>query len=217
MFDKNFYPTPKHIIAKMLEGVNLSDILILEPSAGKGNILDFIVERGLEYSTYNPEAHKLEIQNKLYCIEKNPDLQNVLRGKGFNVIDSDFLTHVSERTYNLIVMNPPFDHAVKHFLKAFEISNGAEIRCIFNRETIDNTCTKERELLQEIMKQHNVKPEYLGKCFSDSERRTAVEVALIKIPKRERETRFNFTGNTFGEKLHTGICHNPRPKLAHKI
>lgn len=200
MFDKEFFPTPDNVIAKMIGGLKLESMLILEPSAGKGNILDFIVKI---ISENHPLWDMCNITQNLFCLEKNPDLQNVLRGKGYNVIDSDFLTHVSERAYDIILMNPPYSNAVKHFLQAFEISNGAEIRCLFNRETIDNPYTKERELLLEIMKQHNVEPEYLAKCFSDSERRTAVEVALVKIPKRERETRFNFTGNSSGEKLHT--------------
>lgn len=205
MFDKNFYPTPKAVISKMIEGINLSDQLILEPSAGKGDILDFILDRLLEKcpSYLNKDNIKPDLLDNFYCIEKNPDLQNVLKGKGYNVIDSDFLSHISERTYDLIILNPPYDNAVKHFLKAFEISNGAEIVCLFNSQTIDNPFTKDRELLLEIMRQHNVKPENLGKCFSNSEHKTYVDVTLVRIPKREREVKFNFTGNSFGEKLYT--------------
>ena len=65
MFDKNFYPTPKKVIKKMLEQyteeggneLRLSGKVILEPSAGKGDILDYI-----EDNTYycKPE--------KIYCI-----------------------------------------------------------------------------------------------------------------------------------------------------
>ena len=84
MFDKNFYPTPKAVISKMIEGINLSDQLILEPSAGKGDILDFILDRLLEKcpSYLNKDNIKPDLLDNFYCIEKNPDLQNVLRGKG---------------------------------------------------------------------------------------------------------------------------------------
>ena len=58
MFDKEFYPTPKHVITKMLQPYMdqkkrvyggtanyFTDISILEPSAGKGDILDYINDK----------------------------------------------------------------------------------------------------------------------------------------------------------------------------
>jgi len=43
MFNKDFYPTPEHLISKMFSKVNKNTIKnILEPSAGKGNIVDYL-------------------------------------------------------------------------------------------------------------------------------------------------------------------------------
>ena len=36
---KNYYPTPDHVIDLMLSGFDFQDKFVLEPSAGKGNIL----------------------------------------------------------------------------------------------------------------------------------------------------------------------------------
>ena len=43
MFNKDFYPTPENLISKMFSKVNKKSIKnILEPSAGKGNIVDYL-------------------------------------------------------------------------------------------------------------------------------------------------------------------------------
>ena len=51
MFDKDFYPTPEPLIQKMLNKINrrilggvngTSKLRILEPSAGKGDIVDYL-------------------------------------------------------------------------------------------------------------------------------------------------------------------------------
>ena len=40
-----FYPTPRNLLNKMFEGVNLYKVhTILEPSAGKGDIVKYIEE-----------------------------------------------------------------------------------------------------------------------------------------------------------------------------
>ena len=45
MFNKNFYPTPSSVIKKMLDGFHVKTTSkILEPSAGKGDICDYLIE-----------------------------------------------------------------------------------------------------------------------------------------------------------------------------
>ncbi len=46
MFGKDFYPTPAPVIEKMMLGVNVLDKIALEPSAGKGNIVDWLQGNG---------------------------------------------------------------------------------------------------------------------------------------------------------------------------
>ena len=47
--NNEFYPTPKELVNKMVEGVQWKMVhTILEPSAGKGDILDALAEVELE-------------------------------------------------------------------------------------------------------------------------------------------------------------------------
>jgi predicted RNA methylase len=184
MFNKNFYPTSKKTIIKMVSGLNRKmeshRPRILEPSAGKGDILDYLKEFSCRYN--------------LFCIEKDPELAHILRDKGYKFLDDDFLTYVPDCTFDAIIMNPPFDQGAKHFLKAWEISSNTHIRCLLNEETILNPRTEERKLIKKIIKDNKGEYESLGPCFIDAERKTKVNVILVSIYKKERnEHNFTFT------------------------
>lgn len=182
MFDKNFYPTPKEIAFKMIEGLDLRGVNILEPSAGKGDILEVI-----ESKTAN-----------IYCIEKNQELQSILREKKYTILGDDFLKFKPDHIFDVILMNPPFDNGVKHLLKAWEISEeGTQIRCLLNRESIENPCTKEKKLLLNIIQNNNGEIEYLGNCFKNGERKTNVEIMLIKLQNKTKRKKFQFNFNDF--------------------
>jgi len=109
----------------------------------------------------------------------------------FHLVHDDFLTFESRKHYSLIVMNPPFADGDAHLLKAIEIQcrGGGMIRCILNAETIRNPYTNRRRFLARKLTELDAKIEYVKGAFSDSERSTDVEVALITIdfptPKRE--------------------------------
>ncbi len=90
MFDKNFYPTPYEIALKMVSGLNLRNMNILEPSAGKGDLLEVVKEK---YSN-------------IYCIEKNLELQSILREKKYTILGDDFLKYKPDHIFDLILMNP---------------------------------------------------------------------------------------------------------------
>lgn len=97
MFNEEFYPTPKHIISEMVRPYksNISKLTILEPSAGKGDILDYITKEIYDYE--KPE---------MYCIEPNKELQYILQEKGYRVIGEDFLNYNGDYFFDLIIMNP---------------------------------------------------------------------------------------------------------------
>ncbi|EFK57384.1 hypothetical protein U0038_17385 [Sphingobacterium spiritivorum] len=46
MFNKDFFPTPKEVIHQMLAPYELTGKTVLEPSSGKGDIIDEMVELG---------------------------------------------------------------------------------------------------------------------------------------------------------------------------
>jgi len=180
MFEnKDFYPTPVELIEKMLDGIELYRVhSILEPSAGKGDIVKF-----LETKNGSTDQHYRSIKFDIDCIEKDPNLRSILKGKEFRVVHDDFLTYDTMKEYDLIIMNPPFSNGSKHLLKAIEMQrkNGGAIVCLLNAETLRNQCSNERIMLSRMLEEYHADVQYIQDAFADSERRTGVEVALIKV------------------------------------
>lgn len=182
MFNADFYPTPTNLAAKMAGMIDSSfSKRILEPSAGKGNLVEAIQQR-----FRNSRAN-------IDCIEIEPELQALLVGKKLNVIDADFLTYQPTKQYDTIIMNPPFSNGVKHVLKAWEIIYNGDVIALLNAETLRNISSKERRLLAEIIKLHG-EFEFIENAFIDAERKTGVEVVLIHLKKRNSVNHDYFNG-----------------------
>lgn len=183
MLPKEFYPTPRNIIDKMLCDLDFSMIKsILEPSAGKGNIVDVIKEKGEIYSSSYNKYYKVPVFD-IDCIEIDQNLQHILNEKNIRVVYNDFLTYSTMKEYDLIIMNPPFSNGCKHLLKALEMQkrNGGAVVCLLNAETLKNPCTNDRQDLQRKLTEYNARIEFIQDAFLDAERKTAVEIALVKV------------------------------------
>lgn len=188
MINKDFYPTPAAVIIKMLSGIHdLDSRYILEPSAGKGDILDHITKVGRYGSYRNAE--------NVAAVESDPELQATLRGKGYTVLASDFLTFHPSNYFDFIVMNPPFAAGVDHLLHAWDILQGGDIVCLLNAETILNPSTEKRKLLARIIEE-NGGYEILGDVFRQAERKTGVNVALVRLHKKQNLSAFEFHEET---------------------
>ena len=190
MLPKEFYPTPQNIIDKMLFDLDFTMIKsILEPSAGKGDIVEALKKKeGNHNKYYGKQYYQFDID----CIEADQNLQHILKGKNFRVVYNDFLTYNTMKEYDLIIMNPPFSNGCKHLLKALEMQkrNGGAVVCLLNAETLKNPCTNDRQDLQRKLTEYNAKIEFIQDDFLDAERKTAVEIALIKVqlPEVHRES-----------------------------
>lgn len=193
-----FYPTPQSLVEKMLQGVDWAYIqTILEPSAGKGDILREIAKKE-PYGRYSKRNFDID------CIEIDPNLRQILKynfsderkrqfnerdeerytffEKGIHIVHDDFLTYNPFKRYDLIVMNPPFSNGDKHLLKALKMQEkGGAIICLLNAETIRNPYTETRKALVQQLERYNANIEYIENGFTQSERRTDVEIALIKV------------------------------------
>lgn len=222
-----FYPTPKNIVEKMLTGTDWNYInTILEPSAGKGDILREIAKK--EHSLYNTSFD-------VDCIEIDPNLRQILKynfsderkhklysrkraiedkrkwnretntytglsetdkfdllqvekelstfyENGIHIVYDDFLTYEPFKTYDLIIMNPPFSNGDKHLLKALTMqAKGGNIICLLNAETLRNPYTETRKELLKKLDEYNAQIEYIDNAFTKAERQTGVEIALIKV------------------------------------
>lgn len=183
MFKNNpdLFPTPDWLVKKMLSKVDFKNQKIkniLEPSAGLGNIIDVINSDINRHSNYNVCA--IEIDNK--C-------RNVLLSKNVKVIDSDFLAYNGLEQFDLIIANFPFSDGDKHLHKALDVLFSGQIVCLLNAETIKNPYSNSRKDLVSKLNKLDAKIEYLQNAFSDADRKTNVETALIYIEKiRDVET-----------------------------
>lgn len=223
-----FYPTPESLVDKMLNGVDFNYIqTILEPSAGKGDILKVLARRKeekygnrkfdvdcieidpnlrqiLKYNFSDERKHKLyrckrAIEDKrkwnretnTYTGLSETDKFDLLQVEkelstffenGIHIVYDDFLTYEPFKTYDLIIMNPPFSNGDKHLLKALTMqAKGGNIICLLNAETLRNPYTETRKELLKKLDEYNAQIEYIDNAFTKAERRTGVEVALIKV------------------------------------
>lgn len=175
MFGPDFYPTPMSVGFKMLKTIkNKNAKHFCEPQAGKGDLAEVI--RGERYS-----GHKVD------CIEINPELVEILRGKDFPIVGFDWLTYSGVCYYDAIIMNPPFSNGAEHLLKAWDFMHNGEIACLLNQQTIENPCDADRRRLEQIIKEHSGTVENLGDCFRRSQRDTAVNVVMVHLEKKQAE------------------------------
>jgi hypothetical protein len=92
-----FFPTPRAVVATMLEHADVKPgMLILEPSAGAGAILD-------EIAAAHPGA-------RLAAFERHGALADILKAKGYTVDQCDFTEREPEATFDRVLMNPPFEN-----------------------------------------------------------------------------------------------------------
>lgn len=176
MFDKNFYPTPQEVLEMML--IDCRNKVVLEPQAGKGDIIDFC---------------KLNGAKSVYSFELNNDLAEIVKSKSI-FLGYDFLEATAEQISHvqLIVMNPPFDNSHLHILHAYKIApDGCEIISLCNWETIAKDYNY-REL-NRLISTYGI-TQNLGNCFNTAERKTNVEVGLIRLFKPVTSANFDFNG-----------------------
>jgi hypothetical protein len=170
----NFFPTPKCLIEKMLEEYKEKPLPknILEPSAGKGDIIEYINQ-------------KTDDNHNIFCYELVPELQSILKQKRCKLLGDDFLNHNPKINFDLIIMNPPFDRGVNHIIHAWHLlREGGKIIALLNKHTYYNPYNSYRSKFKTIIDKFG-KIEDLGQAFSKNVERTAkVDVILVIITKK---------------------------------
>lgn len=180
IFNRDFYPTPDNVIEMMLQNSDISNKVILEPSAGKGNIVDYLLKNGAK---------------EVIACEKQPDLQRILSTK-CQIISDDFLKVTEEQVshIDMIVMNPPFSADENHILHAYKIAPaGCEIIALCNSSSLSNSFYNKRQQLLEIVEM-NGHYEELGACFKNAERQTDVYVSCIRMFKQGEKNKNEWDG-----------------------
>ena len=116
-----YFPTPGAVVERMLELVEVTPSTILEPSAGSGSLW-------MQAKEAYPDA-------TIDCCEINRSLQEVLEMLGADVIADDFNELASEKRYDLVFMNPPFEGGqdMAHVRKAFEhLAPGGQVVAVMS-------------------------------------------------------------------------------------
>lgn len=181
MYNKNYFPTPAAIINQMIEPYSdlIKTAAILEPSAGMGAICDAVKYR----SRFS--------ESRIFCCEIDENMQATLKGKGYKVLQSDFLEYSGAMNFDLILMNPPFDRGCEHLLHAFKIMRSGHICCLLNEETIKNPYTNTRQELADIIAKNGT-VEFIGEAFQSADRKTNVGVALVRLEKKSDQSTATF-------------------------
>lgn len=167
MFTLDFFPANESIIDMM--DFDCRGKKVLEPQAGSCKIVDYLWLHGAK---------------EVFSCENHPELQLIAKERS-TFLTSDFFSLKAEQVshINSIIMNPPFSNADRHILHAFEIApEGCEIVSLCNWETLNNRYSRSREGLEFVIEQYG-NSSNLGKIFQSAERRTDVEVGLVKLYK----------------------------------
>lgn len=176
MFHTEFFPTPVSAIELMQ--IDCKDKVILEPHAGKGDIIDYCYSNGAK---------------EVLAFEINKDLQKIVKSKA-RLLGEDFFECKPEQISHVdsIIMNPPFSNADRHILHAWKIApEGCEIVALCNYETIKKEYAYRQ--LANLINQYGVS-ENIGDCFSTAERKTGIDIGLIRLYKPVATKDFEFEG-----------------------
>lgn len=162
-----FFPTPtplaKHIvsIADIQPGMS-----VLEPSAGAGHIADEVPKDA-----------------NLICVERNYHLAEVLRGKKYKTVYTDFLTWGPGQKFDRIFMNPPFENLVDidHVMKAHNhLANAGKMVAIMGAGAFFRGDKKAVAFCAWLNGRGEAEP-LPDKIFFASERPTGVKTYLVRI------------------------------------
>ncbi|MCC0179912.1 class I SAM-dependent methyltransferase [Waterburya agarophytonicola K14] len=166
----DFFPTPTDAIAKILEVAQLDPKhLVLEPSAGSGDLASAIAASGIE---------------KIDCFELQPLLQKALKLQGFNLIGTDFLTSSPQPIYDRILANPPFGNngVTRHTQHAYKfLKPGGKLVTLAHHYQLQPS-KRDRDFF-DWLKSVQARFLNLSRAFQKSDRPTSVPIQLIAIDK----------------------------------
>ncbi len=165
-----FFPTPKKIIDEL---ISIAEVKkgesILEPSAGKGDILDAIQEQFNDTVT-------------LSACEIHYNLRELLTLKGYELVGTDFLN--LHQTFDKIIMNPPFEKGqdIDHVLHALSLLNkGGRLVAIMSEGVFFRSFQKEKAFRELLMNTNAFVSDKIQGAFKDAFNQTGVAVRIVAI------------------------------------
>lgn len=194
---EQYYPTPRMLAIKMAKLVPQNAKSLLEPSAGCGDLLK-AVDNCRELNA--PEIWKegFEVDEHRARIANKQRYSTIKHG--------DFLTANIEKTYDCVIMNPPFRNAEYHFKKAYDcLRDGGKMIALMPSASLQGR-NKIEQGFNNLLKATDAEIEIIEDAFAQksAERKTNVEVALITLFKPVVGDLFEF-GNTMKDEVKNEI------------
>ncbi|MFB6453812.1 methyltransferase [Chitinophaga sp. Hz27] len=183
-----FFPSPAELIKHMIEVAELEpEHQIIDPSAGKGDILEAI-------STY------LAIPgSNLYACEINSTLREILQLKGFTLLNRDFLNLKSEDAkFDRILMNPPFENGqdADHITHALSLlKTGGRLVAIAGEGVFFRGFKKETAFRELLREKNAYVSDTITEAFKDAFKSTHVNVRLVVINQDGTSPNINTNNN----------------------
>lgn len=174
-----FFPTPDELADRVVKWASIrAGDTILEPSAGIGSLLDALRRVPLDFI------------GGLWIIEINPTLCEILRGKGYDVMETDFLTTTNVighmGGWDRIIMNPPFENGqdMDHVRHAYSLLKpGGRLVAIMSPSPFHGSNRKQCEFRDWFMSVGGeVEAQEPGQ-FKNSFRSTGVSCNIVIIDK----------------------------------
>jgi len=167
-----FFPTPPDLIERLIELADLrEDESILEPSAGKGDILDAIRKKF--------EGKELDLS----AIEIYAPLREIIELKGYELIAGDFLDYEVEK-FNKIIMNPPFENGqdIDHVMHALSLlTKGGRVVAIMGEGVFFREFKKDRAFRELLAEKNAYTSERINEAFKMGFKSTGVAVRIVVI------------------------------------
>ncbi|MCG6195654.1 methyltransferase [Leptospira sp. FAT2] len=173
-----FFPTPKPLAQRLVQEAEISPGMeVLEPSAGKGDLSETI----LDSSGIKPDT-----------IEYYGPLREILQKKEFNLVGQDFL-EFKDKQYDRIIMNPPFEKGQDaiHVQHAYALLKpGGRLVSIMSEGPFfrgDSKSKQFRDWLDKMGGESEPLPEgsFLG---SEAFRQTGVNTRIVILDKPKERT-----------------------------
>ncbi len=174
-----FFPTPRDVgdqmLAYLFEGFNQDTLIVLEPSAGRGDLADALRD------TY-PTA-------QIDVCEINPDLRRILELKGYPILAWDFFDlskRGCEKKYDRVLMNPPFENFqdIDHVMLAWSfVKPSGRLVAIMGEGTFFRK-DKKAEHFRTWLKQHDFEDHPLPEgSFNNGDKPTGMNARIVVIDK----------------------------------
>lgn len=168
-----YFPTPVSLASEIVEKADIQPgMKILEPSAGKGNIIDAIRQQhgqGVEVDAIEPVGR----------------LRDILEAKGHTLAGRDIMEH--EGQYDRVVMNPPFENRqdVDHVRKAYDLLKpGGKIVAIMSEGPFFGSDKKASEFRDWLSDKGSSEKNPEGSFkTTEAERHTGVATRTVVITK----------------------------------